>query len=82
LRASDRGRAARAARLGAVAAIPRACDARAMTQRSPTAGGFPIAAGAILGTIGGLVARQPTIGFLAGLGLGVLVAVAIWLKGR
>jgi hypothetical protein len=53
-----------------------------MTQRSPTAGGFPIAAGAILGTIGGLVARQPTIGFLSGLGLGVLVAVAIWLKGR
>lgn len=53
-----------------------------MTQRSPTAGGFPIAAGAILGTIGGLVARQPTIGFLIGLAIGIAIAVAIWLRGR
>ena len=49
---------------------------------SPAAGGFPIAAGAILGTIGGLVARQPTIGFLTGLGAGVAIAIVIWLRGR
>lgn len=53
-----------------------------MTQRSPSAGGFPIAAGAVLGTIGGLIARQPTIGFLVGLALGVAIALAIWLRER
>lgn len=57
--------------------------ARMTAPRQPTAaGGFPIAAGAILGTIGGLVAREPTIGFLVGLGIGVAIAIAIWLRGR
>lgn len=51
-------------------------------QRPTTAGGFPIAAGAILGTIGGLVARQPTAGFLIGLAAGAAIAIAIWLKNR
>lgn len=49
---------------------------------SPAAGGFPIAAGVLAGTIGGLIAGQPTIGFLAGLATGVAIAVAIWLVDR
>jgi predicted benzoate:H+ symporter BenE len=49
---------------------------------SPSAGGFPIAIGALGGTIVGLIVRQPTIGFLAGLALGCAIAVAIWLRGR
>lgn len=53
-----------------------------MAATSTSAGGFPIAIGAIGGTVAGLAAGQPTIGFLAGLGIGCAVAVAIWLKGR
>lgn len=49
---------------------------------SPMAGGFPIAVGAIGGTVAGLIAGQPTIGFLAGLGIGVALAIAIWWKDR
>jgi hypothetical protein len=53
-----------------------------MSTRSPSAGGFPIAIGVIGGTIIGLATGQPTIGFLAGLAVGVAVAVAIWLRSR
>lgn len=56
--------------------------ARMASPKNPTAGGFPIALGALGGTIVGLIARQPTIGFLGGLALGCLVALAIWLKER
>ena len=38
--------------------------------------------GAIGGTIAGVLAGQPTVGFLAGLGVGAAVALGIWLKGR
>jgi hypothetical protein len=57
-----------------------------MTTPSPTppslAGGFPIAAGALLGCFVGVALGQPSIGFLTGLAIGVLIAVAIWLRGR
>lgn len=49
---------------------------------SPSAGGFPIAMGAIGGAVLGVLAGQPSIGFLAGLALGIAAAVAIWLRGR
>lgn len=49
---------------------------------SPAAGGFPIALGAIGGTMVGLAAGQPTIGFLGGLALGIAIAIAIWLRDR
>lgn len=51
-------------------------------QRPGTAGGFLLALALIAGTIVGLVAGQPSIGFLAGLGIGSVVAVLLWLKGR
>lgn len=50
--------------------------------RNPSAGGFPIAAGALGGTAIGLYAGQPTIGFLAGIALGAVIAVAIWWRER
>lgn len=50
--------------------------------KTPAAGGFPIAVGALLGTAVGVAARQPTIGFLVGIGTGVAIAVAIWLVDR
>lgn len=49
---------------------------------SPLAGGFPIALGALGGTIVGLATGEPSIGFLIGLGLGVILALAIWLFDR
>lgn len=45
-------------------------------------GGAPLAGLILLGTIVGIATGQPSIGILAGLALGVIVAVAIWLKGR
>lgn len=53
-----------------------------MPTRSPTAGGVLIAAGAILGTLVGVFASQPTLGFLTGTGIGVVVALMIWWKDR
>ncbi|RZM33611.1 MAG: hypothetical protein EOP67_21455 [Sphingomonas sp.] len=51
--------------------------------RSPLAGGFLIALGAMLGAaIGLLTALGPTRGFLAGLSAGVAMSLAIWLLDR
>jgi len=50
--------------------------------RSSAAGGFFIAAGALGGTIVGIVMRQPSLGFLGGLALGAAIAIAIWLIDR
>ena len=47
-------------------------------SRTPAAGGIFVALGALLGPIGGLVARQPSIGFLTGLAIGAAIAVAMW----
>lgn len=55
----------------------------AMANRpGPQAGGFIIAVAIMAGTIIGGLKNQPSIGLLAGLGLGVLIAVAIWLRDR
>ena len=51
-------------------------------SRTPVAGGFPIAMGAMLGTVGGLATGQPTIGFLTGLAIGAFLALLIFLRDR
>ena len=48
----------------------------------PQAGGFIIAVAIVAGTIIGGLNGQPSIGLLAGLGLGVVAAVAVWLVDR
>jgi uncharacterized membrane protein len=50
--------------------------------RSSAAGGFFIAAGALGGTVVGLVLRQPSLGFLGGLAIGAGIALAVWLIDR
>ncbi|WP_294196357.1 hypothetical protein [uncultured Sphingomonas sp.] len=50
--------------------------------RSPSAGGFPIAVGALGGTAIGLYAGQPSIGFLVGTAAGVALALLIWWRDR
>jgi len=50
--------------------------------RSPMAGGAPLALLTLLGPIVGGLLGQPSIGLLVGFGLGVLVAILIWLRGK
>ncbi|MCW2364305.1 MULTISPECIES: hypothetical protein [Sphingobium] len=57
-------------------------DPNSPGDKSPMGGGAPLAGLILLGTIVGIATGQPSIGILAGLALGVIVAVAIWLKGR
>ena len=51
-------------------------------SRSPMAGGFIIAIGALGGALIGGYQDQPTIGLLIGFGIGVMASLAIWLRGR
>lgn len=48
----------------------------------PQAGGFIIAVAILAGTIIGGLMGQPSIGLLAGLGLGAVAALAVWWRDR
>ena len=50
--------------------------------RSPQAGGAILAGAIIAGAIGGLIVGQPSIGFLAGLAIGAVIATLLWLRDR
>jgi hypothetical protein len=50
-------------------------------RRPRLGGGAPIALLTIAGTIIGGFLGQPSIGLLTGLGLGVVIALAIWRMG-
>lgn len=49
---------------------------------SPVAGGAAIALGAIGGVIIGSSQGQPSLGLLAGTGLGIAIAIAVWLRDK
>ena len=51
-------------------------------RKSAQAGGFVLAAAIILGAVGGVVAGQPSIGFLTGTGVGLVLLLALWLRDR
>lgn len=51
-------------------------------SRSPAAGGFPIAIGALAGAVIGFTLGEATIGFLIGAAAGVVIALGIWLFER
>lgn len=51
-------------------------------RKEPLAGGAPLALSIIIGVIVGGFAGQPTVGFLAGLAVGIVIALAIWWSGR
>jgi hypothetical protein len=46
--------------------------------RYSQAGGFILAASIIAGTVAGVIVHQSSVGFLAGTGVGILLAVVIW----
>lgn len=52
------------------------------SSRPPAAGGVLIALGAIIGTAIGLPFGETTLGFLAGLALGIAAALVIWRRDR
>ena len=61
------------------------CHGRAMTNtrpRFPRSGGFLLAIAILAGPIVGGLLGQPSIGFLAGLGIGLLLVALVWLADR
>ena len=48
------------------------------TNRAPQAGGFLLALGIVVGVIAGGLLGQPSIGFLAGLAVGLALVALIW----
>jgi len=46
------------------------------------AGGALLAASILIGVVAGTVMRQPSMGFLAGLGVGLATVVGMWLLDR
>ena len=52
------------------------------TSRFPRAGGALLAAAILIGVAAGTLAGETSIGFLAGLGVGLALLVAMWLLDR
>ena len=48
----------------------------------PRAGGFLLALSILIGPVLGSMFGEPSIGFLAGLGIGLLALLAVWLLDR
>jgi hypothetical protein len=48
----------------------------------PRAGGFLLALSILLGVVVGSLLNQPSIGFIAGTGIGLLLLLAVWLSDR
>ena len=54
----------------------------AAKSNAPLAGGFLLCIAVLAGALTGVFLGQPSIGFLVGIGVGLIVAVAIWLLDR
>lgn len=71
----------------AVAATPCGCHSGAMNQPSPRrrggmAGGSLLALFTVGGVVVGTLYREPSIGFVTGLALGLLLVAMVWLLDR
>ena len=51
-------------------------------NRFPRAGGALLAGAILLGVVTGVILREASLGFLVGLGIGLLLLLAVWLKDR
>ena len=51
-------------------------------KQRPRGGGAIIAGAIIAGVVTGILAGQPSIGFLAGAALGILAAILLYLRDR
>lgn len=54
----------------------------AQPSRTPMAGGFLLALSILVGVCVGVVERQASIGFLSGLGVGLVLLGLVWLLDR
>jgi len=61
---------------------PKGVPEHTAPKATSSAGGVFIALFTLAGTIAGGFMGQPSIGLLAGLALGVAIAITIWLKDR
>lgn len=52
------------------------------SRSAPKAGGALLAGSILSGALAGIVAGEPSIGFLAGLGLGLALLGAVWMLDR
>ena len=52
------------------------------SRNFPRAGGVLLAGAILLGTAAGVVLGQASLGFLAGLGMGLLLLGGVWLRDR
>lgn len=50
-----------------------------MAKRTPMAGGFLLMAGILIGAIWGVSAGNPMKGILIGTGVGIAIALLVWL---
>ena len=67
---------------GLAAPRPR-CHSAAMSKaRQSRAGGVLIALGIVIGIVVGAILHEPSIGVLAGFGVGTLLALLVWLLDR
>ena len=53
-----------------------------MAEPNPKSGGALLAAAILLGVLGGILMGEPSVGFLAGLGVGLVALGAVWLRER
>ncbi len=83
---SNRPALPHASRTGTLASRDGTWQCRDMASRpprkTPLAGGFIIALGAIGGAVYGGFHHQATIGLLAGVGIAVVISVLLWLFSR
>lgn len=65
-------------------AMPQSDPVRPSAPRrdNPQAGGALLAGSLIVGAVGGAILGQPTLGFLVGAGVGVVLALIVWLRER
>jgi hypothetical protein len=48
----------------------------------PRSGGFLLAVSVLIGPVAGAMFGEPSLGFVIGLGVGLLLLVAVWLADR
>ena len=51
-------------------------------SRTPIAGGCLLTASILTGVVAGVALHQQSLGFLAGIGVGLLLAGLVWLRDR
>jgi hypothetical protein len=54
----------------------------AAKSTAPLAGGFLLCISVLAGALTGVFLGQPSIGFLVGVGIGLAIAIVIWLLDR